>query len=321
MKRKFIIVTFIILIITFIIYDNITTNKLPMVAIASYGPHSSLNAAIDGFKLQMHAEGFIENQNISYEIADTGFDPSLIPQMLLSLKAKKPQVMMVMTTPVAQLAKGKIHDIPLIFNAVTDPQEAGLIKNMNEADGNMTGSSDMQNLDDFLEFAKSILPKAKKIGLLYATSESNDTALVNMMRKSAAKFAMEIVAIPIEQARDVYIRVQDFKDKVDLIYVGTSGPIQPTLPTIFAEAKKMHIPVFNADSQAVKDGLALASFSVDYIAVGKNAAKLAAAIIHGQKVSTLPPLYPTRNDHFGLINKKLAAEFNINVPANIEVVE
>lgn len=43
----------------------------------------------------------------------------------------------------------------------------------------MTGSSDMQDLKSLLQFAKSLLPNAKSIGLLYATSDSNDTSLVD----------------------------------------------------------------------------------------------------------------------------------------------
>lgn len=305
----------------FTIYNNKTHSTLPVVAIANYGPHASLDAAIAGFKEQMRAEGFTENQNIRYETADVGFDPSLIQQMLISLKAKNPKAMLVMTTPVAQAAKGKIHDIPLIYTVITDPVEAGLIKEKYKADANITGSSDMQDLRAFLEFAKAILPEAKRVGLLYATSEANDIALVNMMKASAAELDISVIEIPVEQARDVQIRMQEFKNKVDFIYVGTSGPIQPTLPVISAEARKMHIPVFNVEAQAVRDGLALASFGVDYTTVGRNAAKLTADVLRGQKISELTPLYPALRDHNGLINKKLATELGITIPSNIAIVE
>lgn len=315
------IAALIILIVTFITYNNINGKKLPIVAIANYGPHASLDAAIRGFKEQMEIEGFIENKIIRYEIADVGFDPALIPQMLSSLKAQNPEVMLVMTTPVAQAAKGKFRDIPLIYTVITDPVEAGLIKAKYQPDANMTGSSDMQDLKAFLHFAKSILPQAKTVGLLYATSESNDLALVNMMRFNASAIGMEVLAVPVEQARDVPIRVQEFKGKVDLIYVGASGPIQPTLPAIAAAARKMHIPVFNFEVQAVKDELALASFGVDYTAVGRNAGKLAAAVLKGTKVSELTPLYLAAIDHHGVINKKLAEHFGIKIPLNIEIVE
>jgi putative ABC transport system substrate-binding protein len=323
MKNKILYLIAVVMILTMalIIYNNKVSNKVPVVAIANYGPHASLDATIAGFKDQMKAEGFIENETIRYEIANVGFDPSLISQMLISLKAKNPKVMLVMTTPVAQSAKAKIRNIPLIYTAITDPVEAGLIKKQYKADSNMTGSSDMQDLKALLKFAKSILPKAKTVGLLYATSEANDIALVNMMKANALALDMSVVAIPVEQARDVQVRMQEFKNKVDFIYVGTSGPIQPTLPVISAEARKMHIPVFNVQEQAVKDGLALASFGVNYIAVGQKAGKLASAVLRGEPISELTPSYPTAIDHHGVINKKLAIEFGVNIPSEIEIVE
>ncbi len=296
-------------------------DKLPIIAIANYGPHSSLNDAIEGFKKQMENEGFRENKTIIYEIADVGFDPSLIPQMISTLKAKNPKIMMVLTTPVAQAAKSKVKDMPIIYNAITDPIEGGLINNAHKSNENITGSSDMQDLKSFLQFAKSLLPNAKKVGLLYAISENNDRALLNMMKEAVLNLNMEIVAIPVEQPRDVAIRMQKFKGEVDLIYVGTSGPIQPTLPTIAAEARKMHIPLFNVEGQAVRDGLALASFGVSYKAVGNNAGKLAAEVLRGKQVSELAPIYPTFSDHHKIVNKKIAEEFNINLPTNIEIVE
>jgi putative ABC transport system substrate-binding protein len=142
MNKKFFyfIAVFIILISAFIIYNNNTKHRLAVVAIANYGPHASLDAAIAGFKQQMQAEGFIDKQTIRYEMADVGFDPSLIPQMLSSLKAKHPKLMLVMTTPVAQAAKGKIRDISLIYTAITDPVEAGLIKEKYKADANIIPS-------------------------------------------------------------------------------------------------------------------------------------------------------------------------------------
>jgi putative tryptophan/tyrosine transport system substrate-binding protein len=302
------------------LFNRNQNKKLPVIAIANYGPHASLDAAITGFQEQMRVEGYFENENIQYEIADVGFDPSLIPQMLLGLKAKKPKLILVMTTPVAQLAKSKIKDVPLIFTAITDPIKAGLLKEAGRPDVNMTGSSDMQDLNAFLKFAKTILPTAKRIGILYSSSESNDAALVDMMTQSASALEMTVLAIPIDHPRDIPVKILNFKSKVDFIYVGTSGPIQPALPVIAAEAQKMNIPVFNVEAQAVQDGLALASFGVEYKAVGRNAAKLAAAFLNGEKIENLTPIYPTIFDHHGLINKKIATDLSLNIPLDVEEV-
>ncbi len=313
-KNIFIVViAFLIAVVIAYVYSPHHTN-LPIVAIANWGPHSSLDDAISGVKKELEKQGFIEGKNLLYEISDVGFDASLIPQMITTLKSHHPKVMVVVATPVAQYAKGAIKNIPLIYSVVTDPVEAELIKDPHKPDKNMTGSSDQQDLKMLLNFAKKIIPQAKTVGLLYATAESNDLALLKMMRKSAAQTHMNVVAIPVDQARDVPIAMQHFKNKVDFIYVGASGPIQPTLPVIAAESMKMGIPVLNVNQYAVEEGLVLGSFGVDYKQVGVNTGKLVAEILKGRDISQLTPLYPESKDYRGLISRNNAKKLGIFLP-------
>jgi putative ABC transport system substrate-binding protein len=317
-RKLFIVIAIILLLFVGTnIFNHQKSSKLPIVAIANYGPHSSLQSSIIGIQEELARQGFVDHQNIDYQIADVSFDSSLIPQMITKFKNQKPQVIIVATTPVAEFAKGSIKDIPLVYDAVTDPVESHLIKEENKSDGNMTGSSDRQDLTLLLQFVKKLLPKAKRIGLLYSTAESNDNALVKMMQRAADQSSMQLVTIGVDQARDVPGRMQIFKDKVDFIYVGTSGPIQPTLPAIVAEADKMAIPVFNADEQAVKDGMVLASYGVDYKQVGVNTAKLVADILRQIPIEKIVPIYPGSNDHHGFINQKKAKEFGIEIPKDL----
>ena len=182
----------------------------------------------------------------------------------------------------------------------------------------MTGSSEKQDMQAVLGFAKTLLPNLKRVGLLYGTGESNDLALVKMMQKAAQDLNLEVVAVPVSQARDVPIAMQQFKGKADLIYVGSSGPIQPTLPVIAAESRKMQIPVINVDADAAEKGMVLASYGVNYTQVGVNAAALAAKILKGQKPSDLAPIYPKLEDHHGCVNLKQAQAFGINVPTGLK---
>lgn len=293
-------------------------SHLPIVAIANYGPHVSLDTSIKGIQEELAKQGFIENKTVHYEIVDVGFNPALIPQMIGKLKQDKPKVIVVMATPVAQYAKAQVHDIPLVFNVITDPQAAGLIKQSDKPDANMTGSSDRQDLRLFLGFVKTLMPKAKRIGLLYATSETNDMALLQMMREAADKMHMTVVAVPVGEAREVPLRMKAFQDKVDFIYVGASGPIQPTLPAIAQEAQAMGIPVFNVEGQAVHDGLALASFGVNYHKVGIHAGTQVASILKGEHVQNIQPLYPVSKDYQAVISRKQANRLNIHIPSGMQ---
>ncbi|MDR1375562.1 MAG: ABC transporter substrate-binding protein [Holosporaceae bacterium] len=291
-----------------------------LVAIVNYGQIPPLLTTVDGIKKELTESGYTENKNIRYEVADIAFDHTLIPQTVMNLKSHSPKVMVVISTPIAQFAKGKIHNIPLVYAAITDPVDAKLVNSAKESVNNITGSSDMQSLSALLKFVQSILPQAKTIGMLYATSDCNDVALLKMMRREADAVGMSLLAIPVDQIRDIPVRIQELNGKVDLIYVGASG-LQSALAVISGEAAKMNIPVFNIEEQSVRDGLALASFGVNYESVGRNAGKLVVKLLKGSTVKDLPPLFPKIEDHKCFINKKLAEKFKIRIPENAVVVE
>ena len=314
-KKMLFLILIVIITIAIIVVRPKQSNR-PLIAIANFGPHASLTASIQGIKDELTRKGFIEQKNIQYEIVDVGFDASLIPQMVSNLKSHHPRVLVAITTPVAQYAKGMIKDIPLIYSVITDPVAAGLIQIPNQSDGNMTGSSDKQDLNLLLKFAKQIFNDASKVGMLYSTAESNDLALVEMMKKAAIKSHMQLMAVPINQTRDIPMAMQSFKQKVDFIYVGASGAIQPALPVIAAESSKMHIPLFNMNEAAVKEHQVLASFGVNYHQVGVNTGKLIVGVLQGKSIASLSPIYPSTNDYQGFISQQNATVLGVNLPEN-----
>ena len=127
----------------------------PVIGIANFGPHSSLQDTIDGFKEEMGNIGY--RDKIGFEILDTNFDASLIGQMLSKLKSSSPKVIVILTTPVAQMAQNTIKNIPLVFSCITDPVSAGIVG---------TGVSDKPDLGALLDFAKKIIPSVKTVGIL-----------------------------------------------------------------------------------------------------------------------------------------------------------
>lgn len=288
--------------------------KLPIIAIANLGPHASLDAIVRGIKKDLQSRGFVEGRNIQYDIADVNFNAALIPQMIAQLKTHHPVVMVPITTPVAQFAKGSVKDIPLVFSGITDPLAAGLIGS------NITGSSDKQNLNLMLRFAKQLIPNLKNIGILYSTSESNDQALVQMLQVAAKRAHMTVVSVPIDQSRDIPVRMQSLRGQIDLLYVGGSGAIQPALPTIAAEAQKMRIPVINLDQAAAEENVVLASFGVDYEQVGKNTGDLVAEVLQGKKGATLPIYYPKKADHHAVISQLNAQALGIKIPSSLQTL-
>lgn len=306
---------FVSILIAIVVVFNKKSSQLPVIAIANWGPHISLLETIYGVKEEL--------KHVNFEIADVNFDASMIMQVLYKLKAHKPKVIVAIATPVAQVAKNIIKDIPLVFADVTDPVQSGLLKHSNKSLANITGVSDMQDLKAFLVFAKKALPTAKNIGILYSTTEANDAALVKMMKEAVKLHDMHIVALAVNDADDISVNMQTFHNKVDFIYLGTSGIIQKSLPIIASNADQMLIPVFNAHSDAVINHIVLGSFGVNYRKIGHQVANLVKAILNGENIKNIKPVYPAAIDHEVFISKKIATKYGIDIPndSNVTVVE
>ena len=98
MRAKYMFMFFIlfmamlIIIFTYLFNFNRSENtaQLPTVAIANFGPHSSLQESIEGIKESLVQHGYIDKKNIKIEIMDVGFDRALIPQMITKLQNQKP---------------------------------------------------------------------------------------------------------------------------------------------------------------------------------------------------------------------------------------
>ncbi len=302
-----------------LIFSFFPAQAITKIAIANYGPHASLEETIQGIQQGLASLGYRENKNIQYEILHINFDRSLLPQMLAKIKASKPDLVVSLSTPVSQAAKHYFKDIPLVFVDVTDPVSAGLI---NQA--NLTGVSEKQDIAGVVDFAKHILPSVHKIGLLYSTGDDNDKALLTLFKKVALLKNVELVALPIDQSRDIPVRMQAFKaKKIDFIYVGASGPIQPSLPAIVATANRLSVPVFNAHCDAVKHHQAFACYAVSYLALGQRAAIMIDKIIKGQSPKALAIYYPTVQDHEAYVSAKMAQKLQITLPkngANLQIV-
>lgn len=289
--------------------------SLQLIAIANYGPHSSLQETIEGLKAKLTQLGYVEDKTIRYEITDVNFETSLVIQMLNKLKSNKPHIIVAISTPVAQAAKNTITDIPVVYADVTDPVEAGLVSD--DPNSNITGTSDKQDLSLMFKLAKQLLPSAKKVGVLYSTGEANDLSLVNMLVATSKELGLEVVAIPVEHTRDVVTRMKLFKDKVDFIYTGSSGAIQASLPAISSAAQAMQLPLFNFNGEEVISHIALASYGVSHKQVGANAANIIDKLLKGEKIGNIKPVYPTEEDHKAFISRKKADQLGLKIPTDL----
>ncbi|EIM77593.1 ABC transporter [Nitratireductor aquibiodomus RA22] len=289
------------------------------IGIANFGEHPQLNTAIQGFKDALAAGGYEEGKDVVYSESHTNFDASLVPQMIAKLQAEGPALMYTVTTPVSQIAKKALSGsgIPIVFSAVTDPVAAKLVPSWEAGDEGMTGATDLQDVAAVMEFAKKLVPDAKRIGQPYNPGEANDVALLEKVQEAAPAAGFEVVPVGVDNVNDIQQRIASLAGKADVIYTPASNLLQPAIAAVSAAARQAGIPIINSDDGAVSDGVVPASFAVNYQQVGLNAGKIALQILDGTDPKSIPPMNPAYEDHSPRISKKAMAAFGLDIPEEL----
>ncbi len=281
------------------------------IGIGQFGPHPSLDNCRVGFLAGLAGAGIIEGKNLTVDYQDANFDggtSNLIAQAFIS---KKVDLICAIATPMAQAAynAAESKNIPVIFTAVTDPIAAQLDK------GNITGTSDMLPVEAQLKLIRAIMPEAKKIGILYTTSEVNSESAIKIYKQLAEKYGFEIIDSGISTASDIPLAIGNLLSKVDCISNLTDNTVVGSLPVILEAAKEKKIPVFGSEIEQVKSGCAAAE-GLDYLELGKQTGKMAAKVLKGEaKASSLP--YEVIKESKLYINSAVMTELGLTLPTEM----
>ena len=287
-------------------------DKVPVIGISQYGEHASLDNCREGFLLGLKESGLTEGEDYTIDYQNASFDNATATQIANNFSSKNVALMCAIATPSATACYAAAEDknIPVVFNAITDPGEAGLTT------GNITGVSDKLPVDPQLELIRKLQPDAKTIGIIYTTSEPNSVSAIAEYKEKAGNYGFTIEAIgvadqaSVTQAADTLIN-----KKVDCITNLTDNNVVGVLPSILEKTNAAGIPVYGSEIEQVKKGC-VASAGIDYVELGKMAGKLAAQILKGEaKASDLP--YETVTEYSTYINSDAASAMGITVPSDV----
>ena len=189
------------------IYEKITpasteskpkeTNQTVSVGVLQYVSHPALDEIYRGIKDGLEQSGLEEGKNLTISFQNGQADQSKLPTMSQQLVQADPDVLVGIATPAAQSLANVTNTIPLVLGAVTDPVGAGLVKSLKEPGGNITGVSDQPPVEAQIKLGAELLPNAKKVGILYASSEDNSKYQVSQAEKAIQKVGLTLSLIHI----------------------------------------------------------------------------------------------------------------------------
>lgn len=249
--------------------------------------HPALDATKTGFINALKDNGFEEGKNIDIDFKNAQNDMPTTQTIASSFASDKKDLIFAISTPSAQAAFNATKDIPILFTAVTDPVEAGLVKNPDKPEGNVTGTSDFIPVSNAITLIKDLAPNAKTVGIIGNTSEINSKIQIDEFKKEAEKNGFTVIVKGITTSNEVNQAVSSLAGKVDVIYTPTDNLVASSMPIISKIATENKIPVIGAEEAHVKNG-ALACNGISYEKLGYKAGEDAVKILKGKKIASVP---------------------------------
>lgn len=286
------------------------------VGISQFAEHGSLDNCREGFLEGLKEEGIEEGKNLKIDYQNAQTDTGTASTIADSFISEKADMICAIATPCAASAYNSAMntDTPVVYTAVSDPVAAGLANEDGTSVGNITGSSDVLPVEEQLKMIRKMMPDAKKIGILYTTSEANSCSTIEEYKKLAGDYDFEIVDTGINTSADIEIAASDLVSKVDCLCNLTDNTVVNALQTVLDKANGAGIPVFGSEIEQVKAGC-VASMGIDYYQLGIETGKMAAKILKGEEKASDTP-YITASKAELYVNTAAADKIGMKLDAD-----
>lgn len=285
--------------------------EMKSVGILQFVSHPALDQITEGIKEGLKQAGFEEGKNLKINFQNGQADQSKLDTMSQQLVQDRSDVLIGVATPAAQALANTTDSLPIVLGAVTDPVGAGLVDSNEEPGGNITGVSDQPPVAAQIKLAHELLPKAKKVGILYSSAEANSKYQVSQAEKAITDLRMAPVKKAVASTNEIAQAVQVLSRSVDFIYIPLDNTIASAMETVMSEADKNDTPVIPSVDTMVQQG-GLATVGINQKELGIQTGKMAAEILKGSSVPKTTPIY-TFKDGDTIINKEQAERFNVDL--------
>lgn len=285
------------------------SGKIYQIGILQLTQHTALDKTNEGFVKALDDSGIkykLDQQNASN-------DQSACMTIAQTLVDENCDLIFAIATPAAQAVAGTTDTIPIIISAVTDPAQSGLV-NSNEKPGvNVSGTSDLTPVKAQIDLLRQIVPKAKTVGLLYSSAESNSVIQIKLAKQALDQAGIAYKDYSVSSSNEIQSVVESMVGKVDAIYAPTDNMIASGMATVGTVADENKIPVICGESGMVDAG-GLATYGIDYYKLGYMAGEQAVKVLTGKAdISSMPIEYQTADQCELHINQDTAKELGLDL--------
>jgi len=276
---------------------------------------------VDGFKAEMTELGYVEGENIEYDVQITEFDMATYEEVIKKFVEDDVDLIVTFPTEASIMAKQVTEgtDIPVLFTFAL-VEEMDLIDSIQKPGGNITGvrypGPDIARRR--FEIMHELVPDATRFLVPYQRGYPNVPPQIKALYPLAEETGIELVEMPADDGADLEAQFQamiDAGESADAI-IYLAEPLAVTPDAVAAIAKfttEQNIPAGGALVQT-DDWSTVFGLNVDNIECGKQTAPLADKILQGTSAGTIPV---ASAENFLQIDYTAAQRLGLEVPEGL----
>ena len=284
---------------------------------------------IEPFRQGLRDFGYVEGRSVVLEFRNAEGKRERFPMLAAELVALKVDVIVATGTPAALAAKQATAIIPIVFLAVSDPVESGLVTSLARPGGNVTGLSNVapQLVGKGLELLKQTVPGVSRVAVLWesgATGERADRATLAEAEVAGRALGVQLQFVEVRGPADFDRAFSDMtKRRAGALTVFPGAMLFGERKQLTELATKNRLATVYPWREYVDAG-GLMSYGPDLADSYRRAAGYVAKILKGAKPGDLPVEQPTKFEL--VINLTTAKALGIEVPPTLlaradEVIE
>ncbi|MDO4280083.1 MAG: ABC transporter substrate-binding protein [Peptococcaceae bacterium] len=290
------------------------------VGIVQLADHEALDRAREGFEDGLTDAGYTIGKDVVIDFQNAQGDQSNLDTITKQFASDKKDLVCAIATQAAVQMASASSEIPIVGTAITDYVAANLAKSDEEPGGNVTGTSDMNPIDDQVALMQKLLPDIKTVGIIYSSSEENSRIQAELFKKSCDAAGIDVEEMTISNVNEIQQAATSLiGEDIQAVYVPTDNLLASAMTTLTGVTDEKQIPVFGGEIAHLSGG-ALATVSVDYYELGKQTGTMAAEILKEEaQPATMPIEMPETTTT--AINSAAVEKLGITVPDDLAEYE
>jgi putative ABC transport system substrate-binding protein len=248
------------------------------------------------FRHALREAGYAEGRDLTIEWRWAAGDYARLPKLASELIERKVEVIVADITLATQEAKRATSTIPIVMAIVADPVGSGLVPNLAQPGGNVTGLSIMlaELSVKRLQLLKETIPTLGRIGVVWNPATPWHPRAVENLKVAARSLGIELSFATVRAPEEIAPAVGAVsRANAQAIYVVDGPPIFTHRTTFLRLASQARLPVVSGERQYTDEG-GLISFGPNYEHQLERAAVYVDKILKGARPAALPVEQPTK---------------------------